>query len=279
MGFSIRHALILTKSGQAQAFELGREMLDWLQSRGVQSRILDHERFRNQVDAEQERPDLILVLGGDGTMLSVARTIGVKRIPMLGLNLGQVGFLTELCTTGWEPALQEVLQGNFFLSPRILLEYQVLRQDELLEQGTVVNDLVVSRGGMARLASLRVSYSQKEISVFRADGLIISTPTGSTAYAVAAGGSLLSPELEVLQVCPICPFLSGFKPVVLPSRESLEVEILGHSPDMFLTQDGQSGLPLEAGDLVRISQSSQRLYFAQPLDSSYVEKLKLKGYL
>ncbi|MFO8031096.1 MAG: NAD(+)/NADH kinase [Desulfohalobiaceae bacterium] len=279
MGFSVQYVLILTKSGQEQAFALGREILHWLQARGVQSQILDHERFRNQTGPEGERPDLILVLGGDGTMLSVARKMGIKRIPMLGLNLGQVGFLTELCSRRWAPVLQEILQGNFFLSPRIILEYQVLRQDSLLEKGRVVNDLVVSRGGMARLAKLKVSYGQREMSVFRADGLIVCTPTGSTAYAVAAGGALLSPELEVLQLCPICPFLSGFKPVVLPSRESLEVEILDHSPDMFLTQDGQSGLALAAGDRVLISQSRERLYFAQPLGSSYVEKLKLKGYL
>lgn len=279
MGFSMNYVLILTKSGNEQAFALGKEILRWLQAREVQSHILDHERFRNQAGSEKEHPDLILVLGGDGTMLSVARKIGVKRIPILGLNLGQVGFLTELSTSWWASAMQDILQGNFFLSPRILLEYQVLRQDTLLEQGRVVNDLVVSRGGMARLASLKVSYGSRQMSVFRADGLIVSTPTGSTAYAVAAGGALLSPELEVLQICPICPFLSGFRPVVLPSKEFLEVEVLGHSPDMFLTQDGQSGLSLAAGDRVLINQSRERLYFAQLIGGSYVEKLKFKGYL
>ncbi|MFP4392042.1 MAG: NAD(+)/NADH kinase [Desulfohalobiaceae bacterium] len=279
MGFSMNYVLILTKSGNEQAFALGKEIFRWLQAREVQSHILDHERFRNQAGSEREHPDLILVLGGDGTMLSVARKIGVKRIPILGLNLGQVGFLTELSTSWWASALQDILQGNFFLSPRILLEYQVLRQDALLKQGRVVNDLVVSRGGVARLASLKLSYGSKQMSVFRADGLIVSTPTGSTAYAVAAGGALLSPELEVLQICPICPFLSGFRPVVLPSKESLEVEVLGHSPDMFLTQDGQSGLSLAAGDRVLISQSKERLYFAQLIGGSYVEKLKFKGYL
>ncbi len=279
MDSSISYVYILTKSRQEKSYALGCDIMNWLKARGVKAQVQDHELFQNGIGQGTGRPDLILILGGDGTMLSVARKIGLQEIPMLGLNMGQVGFLTELCTEKWSYILQDVLNGCFSISPRIVLDYQVLRDCAVLHQGRVVNDLVISRGGMARLARLKISYGPSEMSELRADGLLISTPTGSTAYAVAAGGALISPELEVVEVCPICPFLSGFKPVVLPSHESLQVDVLSPSPDMFLTQDGQAGLPLLAGDKILINQSPGRLFFVQPHGSNYVKKLRLKGYL
>ncbi len=279
MTLQVNYVYILTKSEQETAYTLGCEILHWLKSRGIEARVQDHEQFQAQNEQDAGSPDLVLVLGGDGTMLSVARKMGVKEIPMLGLNLGQVGFLTELCTERWAAVLQDVLAGAYNLSPRILLDYKVIRQGEELFEGRVVNDLVVSRGGVARLARLQLNYGQNDMSALRADGLIISTPTGSTAYAVAAGGALLSPELEIMQICPICPFLSGFRSVVLSSQEAVEVEVLSPSPDMFLTQDGQYGMSLLPGDKVLVSQSEARLLFIQPRGSSYLQKLKQKGYL
>jgi NAD+ kinase len=238
-----------------------------------------NEEGENRLPVDGEPPDLILVLGGDGTMLSVARKMGEAQVPLLGLNLGQVGFLTELSPEGWEDLLGAVLNQEFTLSQRIVLKYHVLRDERLLDQGRVVNDLVVGRGGMARLIRLRMWYDQVELANLRADGLIVSTPIGSTAYAVAAGGPLISPELEVLEVSPVCPFLSAMRPLVLPSKGTLRLQVESPTTEVFLTLDGQSGYPLQPGDLVEVSEGEQRLYFVQPRQSDYIRKLKVKGYL
>ncbi len=279
MAYSIKSILILTKAGDNKALMLGRKIQKWLQEGNIDSTIKDNRVDTGKMILSSPLPDLILVLGGDGTMLSVARQLCGYEIPFLGLNLGQVGFLTEISPDGWEEVFEEILANEFTLSPRIMLEYRIIRDKTLLEKGQVVNDVVIGRGGTARLIRLRLWYDQEEIGSFRADGVIISTPIGSTAYAVAAGGVVISPELEVMEVCPICPFRDEFKPIILPGDKTVSILVEQSSSDVYLTMDGQTGTALLPGDMIKISEAEKKLLFLQPLRNNYIQKLRHKGYI
>jgi NAD+ kinase len=160
-----------------------------------------------------------------------------------------------------------------------MLAFDLIRSGRSVASGQVANDLVVGRGGMARLIDFRLRVEAKELGRVRADGVIVATPIGSTAYAVAAGGALLSPELDVMQVCPICPFQSKMRPVVLPSRLELDIELEAETPEGYLTIDGQWGCGLKPGDLVQVREAASRLWFLETQPGAYVEKLQAKGYL
>ncbi|HMB30227.1 MAG TPA: NAD(+)/NADH kinase [Desulfohalobiaceae bacterium] len=279
MAYSINFILILTKAQDKKALILGQRIQKWLKGVNIESTIKDNQVDAGQMILSSPLPDLILVLGGDGTMLSVARQLGEYEIPFLGLNLGQVGFLTELSPDGWEKVFREILAKEFTLSPRIILDYKIVRENKLLEKGQVVNDVVIGRGGTARLVRLRLWYDQEEIGSFRADGVIVSTPVGSTAYAVAAGGVVISPELEVMEICPICPFRDELKPMILPGRQTVSVLVEQSSSDVYLTMDGQTGTALYPGDVVKISEAEKKLLFIQPVRHNYIQKLRHKGYI
>jgi NAD+ kinase len=179
----------------------------------------------------------------------------------------------------WQEGLSKVLADECTCSTRILLAYTLERSGQEPVSGLIVNDLVVSRSGMARLVGMRLAYAGEELADFRADGLIVATPMGSTAYAVAAGGPLISPELEVMEICPICPFLSRMKPMVVPSSGEATIHIDHPTQETFLTLDGQTGVPLQEGDVISITQAREQLRFVIPSQNSFVCKLKRKGYM
>ncbi len=275
----ISFVYILTKARHERAYRLGAKIKCWLQDKGISVSLKRNEDIPDNLSLLHPLPDLILVLGGDGTILSIARKLRDRQIPLLGLNLGQVGFLTELSSEGWKTELESILRHEFVLSPRIMLEYKVFRNEKLLYNGRVVNDLVVGRGRMARLIKLRLWEHNEEMVDFRADGVIVSTPVGSTAYAVAAGGSMISPELKVLEICPICPFPNKMRPIILSSDSSVHLQVESPAKDVFLTVDGQFGARLQAGDIINIQEAQKKLLFIQLLQGDYIKKLKGKGYL
>jgi len=279
MGQRIELIQILIKKEHPQALILGKEIKDWLENKGVQCQLLDKNEHNGLKDCGQSCPDFILVLGGDGTILRVAHFLKNYQVPILGLNLGQVGFLTDLEPCDWSRDLSRVLDGKYTLSPKIMLQYQVKRQGNFLNQGKVVNELVLGRGGRARLITLSLYFQGKEFGTFRADGIIVSTPVGATAYAYASGGPLISPELEVMEICPICPFLSKIRPMVLPSSGKIEIKIEPPGTDLYLTLDGQSSFCLSPGDSIEIQEARERLYFLKPESDNYLQKLKRKGYI
>jgi NAD+ kinase len=274
------HIAIVTKESHEQARDLGDRIGRWLAERGVGVQILINDQNGEGLCLEDPGPDLILVLGGDGTVLSVARKLDRgPDVPLLGLNLGQIGFLTELSPEGWQEGLAKVLAGEYSLFPKVILQYAVERDREHIEQGKVVNDLVVGRSGLARLIGLRVWCGEEELGRLRADGMIVSTPIGSTAYAVAAGGALIGPDLRAMELCPVNPFMSRFRPLILASDNTVTIEVDHETRDVLLTLDGQSGSRLEAGDRVTIREAERPLRFLQPSGSSYIRKLRNKGYL
>lgn len=280
-----RSFLVMLRTGDAQARSLGQEISDWLAGRNVLTTLCEH-RVGGGLDScapPLDRPwDMVLVLGGDGTFIGVARVCLRLGIPVLGLNLGRVGFLAE-GASNWQKRLEALLAGQYTLSRRVCLAYEVLRAGRSVYTGVAVNDVVVSRGDMARLIRLLVlrgpENAQERVGAMRADGLIVSTPTGSTAYGYSAGGPLVHPEMQAFCLTPVCPFLNTFGPMVLPADAPLSIQVEEHRGEVRMTVDGQRAFGLEPGDEVWISRSPHDLVMAQTACcSSYFAKLANKGF-
>ncbi len=269
---------IITKAGNERAAGLGAEISEWLEERGVLVSCQDNRVGSKTLELGEPPPDLILVLGGDGTMLSVARKADLDSIPMLGVNLGRVGFLADITPESWKKQLSSVLDGEYFFSRRLLLSYRVLRDYVQMSRGQAINELVVNRRGVARLNRFYISIDKACAQRLRADGVIVSTPTGSTAYNVSAGGPLVFPELDSFILTPVCPFLQNFYPVVLPGSSVLRVDIPDEGPSMYLTVDGQSGAELLPGDSLEIERAVNTLVVLGTHAEHFVTKLQECGF-
>ena len=281
MSNHIRSVVVITKAGEREAAALGREIAAWLAERGVAVRVAEHEPGSGDLPecALDERPCLLLVLGGDGTFISVARRAHAASLPLLGLNMGHVGFWTELTRDDWEQGLSGLLEHGLRIVPRLLLSYTVKRGGRAVHSGFAVNELTVGRGALARLVRLSLFAGGEHISSLRADGIIVSTPSGSTAYCVSAGGPILHHELSAYCVTPVCPFLNDFRPLVLPSDVGLSIRVEESTGEVCLTEDGQAAYPLVPGDLVEVGRASRELLVAETGAVSYFRTLKDKGFL
>lgn len=275
-----RTFLLMLRHGDDKAAALGRDIADWLTARGAAATLCEH-RIGHGLDAcqpQEDRPwDMVLVLGGDGTFIGVARQCLRLGIPLLGLNLGRVGFLAE-GASAWEKRLESLMSGHYTLSRRVCLAYEVVHQDRLVRSGLAVNDLVVSRGELARLIRLAVKYGGETVGAMRADGLIVSSPTGSTAYGFSAGGPLVHPDMQALCLTPVCPFLNNFRPVVLPADRELCITVEEPRGEVRLSVDGQRSYPLEPGDRVCVRKCPDDLLLAQTSGTTYFARLANKGF-
>jgi NAD+ kinase len=219
--------------------------------------------------------DLLLVFGGDGTMLRVAREIAGCRTPMLGINIGSLGFLTAVPSAEMARALQQVWRGEFNFEPRVLLQASGCCQGALIDQ-TALNDVVISRGIASRLIELDVRVDGDPLTRYRCDGLIISSPTGSTAYSLAAGGAVIFPTAEVLALTPICPHTLSNRSLILPVSATIEVEVISLKPTTILSADGQVMNDLAAGDRLKIRRSHRTVRLMHLAGSSFCETLRRK---
>ncbi len=273
-------SIILTiknKSCEAQA--LAHEIRTWLEARGIEVRHSAELHDGRELQSGKHSADLIVILGGDGTILNQARNLLWLDIPFLGLNLGKVGFMADISRHSWKDQLENVLEQDFPVSTRVVLGYELVRQGNVFEKGCAINEVVINRGELARLITVDLKLPGAPKQTIRSDGLIFSTPTGSTAYSVSAGGPLVHPDLEAMIITAICPFLYDFKPLVLPAAEKAAVDINKSEAEAYLTVDGQSGFKLVAGDRIR--------FFRNPLDfkvlrnpaASFASKLITKGFL
>lgn len=204
-------------------------------------------------EALVRRCDLILVLGGDGTFISVARLMSTRSIPLLGVNLGQLGFLTEVKKTELMEALELALQEKLSVDERTMLECQVSRKNKTILKNAVVNDVVVSKGAIARIFDMQVSIDDKSVAHIKGDGLIISSPTGSTAYCLAAGGPIVEPNVPAMALIAICPHSLTLRPVIVPDTSRVTIVPHYRSGTVVLTLDGQTSIELEPGDEVRVT--------------------------
>jgi NAD+ kinase len=219
--------------------------------------------------------DLLLVFGGDGTMLSAARSVAGLPTPILGVNIGSLGFLTEIPSATVTEILPAIWKGDFTIEERYLLEATGLLASEELFQ-VALNDFVVSRGATSRLIDLEVSVNGEPLTNYRADGLIISSPTGSTAYSLAAGGAIVSPDAPVLTLTPICPHTLSNRSVIVSSNSEIQVKVLSQKLEIFLTADGQVQLPLFYGHEIRVRKSSKSVRLARLPNSSFFQTLRQK---
>lgn len=264
--------------GNELAAQMALEIQDWLRKNGCISTIFQATK-NTSLEADWDNVDMVLTLGGDGTLLGVARGVLEREIPVLGLNLGKVGFLTELSPEDWQGTLEDIVVGRYALSSRLVVSFKVFRHEQEFYQGYAVNDLVISCGSLARMIRLNMWYGRDHLGMVRADGMIVATPTGSSGYSISAGGPLIYPELDVFALTPICPFLHAFRPMILPFEDDLHVEVLEADSKVYLTQDGQTGVVLRTGDKVIASRAQKRLLLVRPLHSHYAHKLKSKGFI
>ena len=217
--------------------------------------------------------DLVIVMGGDGTMLSVARSLIDDNVPLVGINRGRFGFLTDLRAEDMLEQLDKILSGDFTEEPRVMLTAQVVRDGQVLHASFALNDVVIKSG--LRLIELEVAIDHKFVHKQRADGLIISTPTGTTAYALSAGGQILHPNLHAISLVPICPHTLSNRPIAVHSDSLIEVTLMQFD-EAQLSFDGQFQVALEVGDKIIVNRAEQTISLLHPSDYSYFEMLRNK---
>jgi NAD+ kinase len=220
--------------------------------------------------------DLVVVLGGDGTMISTARLVGDRDVLVLGINYGSLGYLTDFRIEEMFPAIESILAGEYEIDRRVMLKSELRREGETIAAGRVLNDIVVNKAALARIIEIDVRFNGLFVSSFRADGLIVATPTGSTAYNLSAGGPIVFPSMEAVLVTPICPFTLTNRPIVVPDDGELELELRNENEGVILSLDGQTGYPMLAGDIVSIRKSRTTFNLVQPTNRNYFDVLRDK---
>ncbi|MRR59112.1 MAG: NAD(+) kinase [Deltaproteobacteria bacterium] len=223
-----------------------------------------------------KQADLVIVLGGDGTLISVARLMVDREVPIVGVNLGSLGFLTEITLAEMYPLLEDCLHGNYQLSERMMLQADIVRNEQNIASYRVLNDVVINKGALARIIELEAQFDGNFLSRFRADGLIVSSPTGSTGYSLAAQGPVVHPALDCLLVTPICPHTLTNRPIVVGGDSALAIMLKSKDEDVFLTLDGQIKLELEYGDTVLIHKAASRTKLVLSCSKDYFEVLRTK---
>jgi len=219
---------------------------------------------------------VLLVLGGDGTMLNAARLAGERGIPILGVNMGGLGFLTEVRPENLYPSLERVFANDFVLDERLMLRTRIHRRGETVAQGIVLNDVVISKGTVARMIGLKIAIHGRFVTNLRGDGLIVSSPTGSTAYSLSAGGPIIDPAVQSLILTPICPHTLTHRPLIVPGNAEIEVTLTSKDDGSMATLDGQVGVAMTQGDTVVIQTSEHRTKLIRFPETNYYDVLREK---
>ena len=278
---------ILAKSHLAAAAPHLVEIAGWLKARGVEA-IFDTETAAlapgATLDAAgrtalAERADMVLVLGGDGTLLSMADSLGAagSRIPILGVNFGSLGFLTEVTLPELRASLEAALDGRARIEERMMLRAATARGSQPFAQHVALNDVVVTKGARSRMIDLSVHVGDEFVTRVKADGLIVATPTGSTAYNLAAGGPIVAPSMDALILTPIAPHTLTNRPIVIPAAAPVRVQpVMDDRDEVFVTFDGQEGFQLQAGDEIEVTRPETPLRLIKPSTRSYFEVLRTK---
>jgi len=279
----IRAAGIISKPVKETVCTVVPPLLEWLRAHKIEV-FIDKETQdcigamapMLSREAMAEKVDLVVVLGGDGTLLSAARALGNHKVPMLAVNLGGLGFLTSVTLDQLYPMLEQVLAGQHRTGERMMLEAEVFRSGRTSERHTALNDAVANKAALARMLDFDVSVDGEHIGRYRADGLIVATPTGSTAYSLAAGGPIIHPGLDAFVITPICPHMLTNRPLVIPDTSLVEIDFSAAEGPVYLTLDGQIGIQMEPTDRVVIRKSANKVAFVRPPRKTYFEILRSK---
>lgn len=279
---SIRRVTVIAKIGPPEAPRIAAELARWLEQRGVHV-DLDIETSRAlrrkdgvRRDVLPRGTDLAIVAGGDGTLLSVARAAVPRGVPILGVNLGSLGFLTELQPDELYDGLQKVLSGAYSIEERQALRVRHRRGRRVRSEHAVLNDAVITKSALARMITLDVRVDGEDVATYTSDGLILSTPTGSTAYNLSAGGPILDPRMEAVVIAPICPHTMTYRPLVVPGSARVEVTLESDKEPVHLTLDGQVGFPMEHGDIVAVDTHPRPVLLVRVSDLGFFEVLRRK---
>jgi NAD+ kinase len=271
---------LVVKRNRAEAAALARVVAARLIARRVEVLVepgMEIEGARSADKASMVADaDLLIALGGDGTLLSVARLVADRELRVLGVNLGGLGFLTEVSTDEALPAIDRVFAGAFQLDRRTTLAVRVRRGGAIVAASQVLNDAVINKSALARIIDLRTSVDGEYLCVYKADGLIVATPTGSTAYSLSAGGPVVSPRVGVTVLSPICPHTLTQRPLVVSESALIEVELHAPDQDVVLTLDGQEGIALVDGDVVEIAKSPHAVALVRTGGRGFLSVLREK---
>jgi len=281
MTFPYRTVGIVPKVTYPKIHVLIEDVSEWLRSRG--SRMISMEPIFSLPDEAivnreefQKQSDMIMILGGDGTFLAGGLLALNRNVPILGVNLGRLGFLTEITEEELFPMLENIEKGEVAIEIRHLLQARVKKSDQTIFEGYVINDVVVNKAAIARMLEIETKVNQHFLAVFKADGLIISTPTGSTAYSLAAGGPIVFPTMEAIIMTPICPHSLNHRPLVIPDHLTVTVQVQTPAENVILTLDGQTVRSLQDKECVEIAKSQYHLNIIKSPFKSYFDILKSK---
>jgi NAD+ kinase len=273
---------IFAKRHHKDAVRLAEEVVAWLEERRIEA-FVDEPLAEAMNDIQgypgQSIPplvDMVVVLGGDGTLLSVARLVGDLRTPVLGVNLGSLGFLTEITQPELFPMLEQVVQGDFKVSERMRLLAVIRRKDHEVARYRVLNDIVINKGALARIIDMEAWIDDVYLTTFKADGLIVSTPTGSTGYNLAAGGPIIYPGNHCHVLAPICPHTLTNRPIVVSDEALIRIAVKSQDEDVVFTADGQEGMPLQCGDVVELRKSNHCTLLIKSPSKDYFQVLRTK---
>lgn len=285
----IKSVGIVVKPQHAEAQQTACELAAWFAERGITTvgkPLSQSEKFVGNINFCDiasieigrigEEVDLLVVLGGDGTMIATARIVGDRDVPVLGINYGSLGYLTEFRIEEMFAALEEILAGKYELDRRVALRVDHLRGAETLSSNRVLNDVVINKAALARIIEIETRFNTMFVNSFRADGLIVATPTGSTAYNLSAGGPIVFPTMNALVLTPICPFTLSNRPIVMPDNAVIELQLKTPDEEVALTLDGQVGYQFQANDIVRIRKSKTTFNLVQPHNRNYFDVLRDK---
>lgn len=276
----IRIVGLVAKYEERRAAEMIKWLVPWLKKRGekvlVEGGLVPAGGKACDKKELAQKADLIISLGGDGTLLNIARLVERPEVPILGVNMGGLGFITEVAVDELESVLSKTLEGDYVVEKRMTLEIQVRRKKQGTVRFRVLNDAVITKGARSRIIDLETYVGEEYLCTYRADGLIISTPTGSTAYSLAAGGPIVEPALGAIVLCPICPHTLTNRPIVVSSRGAVNVTPRSSGGTVILSPDGQQGVRLNNGDQVRVRDSGVPVSLIKVPSRSYFEILRQK---
>ncbi len=272
---------IICKTGVTKPIEILKDLLPWLRQKGCETfidietaSVLNMEGFpRSKIPSLSE---VIIVLGGDGTMLSTCRLVADKGIPVLGINIGGLGFITEVQIDKLYETLDRVLSDECPIEERIMLTAKVRRLGEIIAEYIVLNEVVVNKAALARIIDLETYVNQNYVTTFKADGLIISTPTGSTAYSLSAGGPILYPTLDNIIITPICPHTLTNRSMVIPGDSIVKIILSSPTERVYLTMDGQVGFSVMQNDVIEVAKAPFKTRLLIPCDRDYFQILRTK---
>lgn len=278
----MKKALGLVIKEDVHALQQADALEQWLRRKGcdvVRKAGEPFHRPAGEKDAASIAPPhlfCVLVLGGDGTFLSAVRWLGDQPIPILGIKFGEVGFLADTVAERIFTAVEEVLEGRFDTRPRMRLDVEVWRRREKVVCESVLNDVVINKGALARLAHIKTYVNDDFLTDYRADGLIIATPTGSTAYSLAAGGPIMHPQVPGILITPICPFALTNRPLIVPDSARIKIRLFEKSSDIMLTFDGQVGLPIDEHHAIVIQKAKAAVNLITLAGRDYFNVLRTK---